>query len=342
MNTDKTNVWLSSGFICVYLCSSVVALFAHDPITTKVTWNKEVVRILTQRCLGCHREGGVAPMSLATYAEARPWAKAIKEEVLEQRMPPWHAAKGFGDFFNDRALTMLEKELLVDWVEGGAPKGDDKDLPKPTPGALTGKPDATSATVSKTAQWITGWEFHPASGAVEQAEFWMVAGGQRSYVGNWVPPEGRTNLPDDVGILFPAGARIVIEAHFRPGEEAPSPSGILDLYFAKKPPAHRMEYRRMACGSSPLNGGMRLLAVRPLASLEMTARLPDGQVEPLGLFREGKQVFKLTYRYRQPVALPRGASIDLRSAEGAASCAVEVSYIAVDSARATATRKHAE
>src|SRR5258707_13042274 len=111
MNADGRRLKrvLGFGLICVYLRLSAVALFAHEPITTKVTWNKEVVRILTQRCLGCHREGGVAPMSLARYDEARPWAKAIKEEVLEQRMPPWHAAKGFGDFSTDRALTMLEK-----------------------------------------------------------------------------------------------------------------------------------------------------------------------------------------------------------------------------------------
>ena len=82
---------------------------AHEPITTKVTFTKEIVRILQQRCLGCHQEGG-ASFSLASYAEARPWAKAMKEEVLEGRMPPWHAAKGAGVFRHDVSLTILEKE----------------------------------------------------------------------------------------------------------------------------------------------------------------------------------------------------------------------------------------
>src|SRR2546425_12062050 len=123
MNTGKS--------ASVFLVLAPVLAFAHDPITTKVTFNKEVIRILERRCLGCHREGGVAPMSLGTYAEARPWAKAIKEEILERRMPPWNAAKGFGEYENDRSLSQLETELLVDWVEGGAPKGDDKDIPKP-------------------------------------------------------------------------------------------------------------------------------------------------------------------------------------------------------------------
>lgn len=105
---------------------------AHEPITTKVRFNKEVIRVLQRSCLGCHRTGGAA-MSLATYEEARPWAKAIKEELLEKRMPPWHAVKGYGDFRNAPRLTQRDIDLIVNWVEGGAPKGDDKDLP---PGPL--------------------------------------------------------------------------------------------------------------------------------------------------------------------------------------------------------------
>ena len=102
---------------------------AHEIITTKITFNKEIVRILAKNCLGCHRAGGIAPMSLATYAEARPWAKAIKEEVLERRMPPWHAVSGYNEFANDRRLADREVDLITAWVDGGAPKGDDKDLP---------------------------------------------------------------------------------------------------------------------------------------------------------------------------------------------------------------------
>src|SRR5262249_17943424 len=92
-------------------------------------FNKEVIRILQRSCLGCHRPGGVA-FSLATYDEARPWAKAIKEEVLEKRMPPWHAVKGYGEFRNAPSFTQRDVDLLVNWVEGGAPRGDDKDLPE--------------------------------------------------------------------------------------------------------------------------------------------------------------------------------------------------------------------
>jgi hypothetical protein len=102
--------------------------YAHDPITTKLTWTREISRIVHKHCASCHREGGRA-MSLLTYEEARPWAKAIKEEVLERRMPPWGAVKGFGDFKNDISLSQEQMDLIANWVEGGAPEGDTKYLP---------------------------------------------------------------------------------------------------------------------------------------------------------------------------------------------------------------------
>jgi hypothetical protein len=102
---------------------------AHDVITTKITFSREISRLFAKRCLGCHRPGGPPPMSLAAYEEARPWAKAIKEEVLERRMPQWGAVKGFGAFANDGALTQEEVSLIAEWVEGGAPEGETKYLP---------------------------------------------------------------------------------------------------------------------------------------------------------------------------------------------------------------------
>lgn len=102
----------------------------HDIITTKVTFDREIIRLFNAHCISCHREGGTA-FSLATYKDARPWAKAIGEEVLQRRMPPWGGVKGFGDFRNDQGLTEEQLELIVDWEEGGAPEGEEKDLPAP-------------------------------------------------------------------------------------------------------------------------------------------------------------------------------------------------------------------
>jgi len=105
-----------------------VAAQAHEPITTKLTWTQEISRIIYKRCASCHHDGGTA-FSLMTYDEARPWAKAIREEVLERRMPPWGAVEGVGAFRDDPSLTPLEIEMLVSWVEGGAPEGDAIYLP---------------------------------------------------------------------------------------------------------------------------------------------------------------------------------------------------------------------
>jgi hypothetical protein len=100
----------------------------HDVITTNITWNREISRIFFDRCAVCHSEKGAA-FSMMTYAEARPWAVAIKEEVLSRRMPPWGAVKGFGEFRNDQGLTQEQLELITSWVEGGVPEGDPKNLP---------------------------------------------------------------------------------------------------------------------------------------------------------------------------------------------------------------------
>jgi hypothetical protein len=104
------------------------AASAHDIITTPVTWNREISRIFYSRCVACHREGGAA-FSLMEYREAFPWRTAIKEEILERRMPPWGAVKGFGDFRDDQALTPEQLELVTSWAQGGSPEGDAKDLP---------------------------------------------------------------------------------------------------------------------------------------------------------------------------------------------------------------------
>jgi hypothetical protein len=120
------------------LLAVCLTLSAHDIITTPITFDREILRIIYSRCASCHHDGGSA-FSLMTYAQARPWAVAIKEEVLSRRMPPWGAVKGFGDFLNEQALTPEQLELVTNWVEGGVPEGVEKDLP-PAPKWDSGQP----------------------------------------------------------------------------------------------------------------------------------------------------------------------------------------------------------
>jgi hypothetical protein len=128
--------------ITILLVALFPVLLAHDRVTTSITWNREISRIVYERCASCHNEKGTA-FSLMTYSEARPWAVAIKEEVLSRRMPPWGGVKGFGDFRNDQGLTQEQLELITDWVEGGVPEGKEKDLP---PKPKLSKPQAVKTS----------------------------------------------------------------------------------------------------------------------------------------------------------------------------------------------------
>jgi hypothetical protein len=158
-------------------------------------FNKEVIRILERNCLACHAPGKIkSDISLTTYEEARPWAKAIKEEVLEKRMAPFQAVKGYGSFVHDYALPQRDVELLISWIEGGAPRGEAKDYPKADVEKIIagkewglGKPDLilqpeaetriaaegpdetrcfALPTSLKEERWVNAVDFQPGAGAV--------------------------------------------------------------------------------------------------------------------------------------------------------------------------------
>ena len=95
------------------------------------TYSKDVAPIFREKCEACHRPGYIAPMSLQNYTESRPWARSIKNRVETRQMPPWHIdpAVGIQDFQNDRSLSQVEIDTIVRWVDGGAPQGNQADLP---------------------------------------------------------------------------------------------------------------------------------------------------------------------------------------------------------------------
>ena len=107
-------------------------LRAHDVSTTPITWNREVSRILYERCVSCHRPGS-ASFSLMTYQDVQPRAVEVRDAVLSRRMPPWGAVKGFGDFRNDQALTAEQIEIITDWVQDDTPKGNNPRMLPPVP-----------------------------------------------------------------------------------------------------------------------------------------------------------------------------------------------------------------
>ncbi len=95
------------------------------------TFTKDVAPIFQEKCTACHRPDSMAPMSLQTYAEARPWARDIRARVADRQMPPWQIDRtvGIQQFKNDRSLTDEQVDTIVRWIDGGAPQGDPKDMP---------------------------------------------------------------------------------------------------------------------------------------------------------------------------------------------------------------------
>jgi len=147
------------------------------------TFNKDVLPLLQKNCQGCHRTGEMAPMSLLTYSDARPWAKAIKQAVATKKMPPWFAEKGH--FANDRSLSQAQIDTLVAWADNGAPEGDAKDKPAPI-------------------TFPDGWNIKPDMIIEMPKDFHVAATGTINYQNIRV----KVNFPED---------RWVVAAEMRPG-----------------------------------------------------------------------------------------------------------------------------
>lgn len=92
------------------------------------TFSRDVAPIFYENCTSCHRPDHIAPMSLLTYKDARPWARSIAAAVRTGTMPPWHADPAIGEFRNERRLSDAQKATILRWVEAGAPEGDPRDL----------------------------------------------------------------------------------------------------------------------------------------------------------------------------------------------------------------------
>jgi hypothetical protein len=130
--------------LCALFLGAATGADNAPPPPGKTTFYKDVLPILQNNCQSCHRPGEVAPMSLMTYEDARPWAVAMKLAIVTKKMPPWYADAQYGHFSNERKLTPQEIRTLVSWVDGGAKPGDAKDAPPPVTfpdGWQIGKPD---------------------------------------------------------------------------------------------------------------------------------------------------------------------------------------------------------
>ena len=174
-----------------WMLALIGALFLPVSAAADVTFNKDVLPVLQKNCQTCHRPGEVAPMSLLTYKDARPWAKAIKTAVLMQRMPPWQVEPQYDHKFSNGArLTQAERDILAAWADTGAAEGDAKDTPAP-------------------AAFTDGWNLTPDMIVEMPAEFTVQATGTIEYQYMLV----KANFPEDVWVraaeMRPGNSKVV-------------------------------------------------------------------------------------------------------------------------------------
>jgi len=137
-----------SSLVAVITLASAGSALAQNAALPSPTFSTDVAPILYKNCTTCHRPGEIAPMSLLTFRDTRPWVKSIGTQVQKGTMPPWHADPAYGEFVNDRRLSASEKDTILRWVNAGAPEGDPKDLPAPpkyAEGWAIGEPDVVFA-----------------------------------------------------------------------------------------------------------------------------------------------------------------------------------------------------
>ncbi len=134
MHVTNTFRVLGATSLVVLSMAAITGRAQGPPVAaaaTAPTFSRDVAPILHKNCVSCHRPGEMAPMSLLTYAEARPWARAIGRKVSDGAMPPWLADAPDGTFANERRLTAAEKGIIGRWVAAGAPQGDPAEMPAP-------------------------------------------------------------------------------------------------------------------------------------------------------------------------------------------------------------------
>jgi hypothetical protein len=232
-------------------------------VDTNVTFTKDVAPIFYKNCTACHRPGEVAPMSLLTYKDARPWARAIREKVVEKQMPPWHADPRHGEWLNDRRMSQEAIDTIAKWVDGGAREGDPKDLPPApeyTEGWRIGKPDQTFSipeqavaadgvvsyqyltvpTNFKEDHWITAAEIRSTGHEVVHhvIVFVQEPGTTRAegrLLVGFAPGEQPTVFAPGFAKKVPAGSNLVFQVHYTPNGTAARDISTVGLIYAKTP-----------------------------------------------------------------------------------------------------------
>lgn len=252
-------------FVVLGVLAAAVPALAQTP-----TFAKDVAPIFYAKCVECHRPTMFAPMSLVKYEEARPWARSIRNRVATRTMPPWGADPAHGEFKNDPRLTDRQIETILAWVDAGAPKGDESDLP-PVPqfvdGWTIGQPDVVFEmkepfsipargtidyqyiripTNITEAKWIQAIEIKPQARAhVHHVIAFTVPSGAPmneggalgpGNIGGVTPNKPGVIFEPGVGRLLAANSDIVLQMHYTTNGEATTDKTQVGIVFARQEP----------------------------------------------------------------------------------------------------------
>jgi hypothetical protein len=256
----------SVGVILSAVLLAPVSAGAQTP-----TFAKDVAPIFYSKCVECHRPTMFAPMSLVKFDEARPWAKSIRNRVSTRTMPPWGADPTHGVFKNDPRLTDKEISTILAWVDGGAPKGDDKDMPAMpsfTDGWTIGEPDAVfemkeAYQIPATgvieyqyiripmnipeAKWLAAIEIKPQARAhVHHVLAYTQPAGTPineagalgpGNIGGVTPNKPGVIFDPGVGRLLDANSDLILQMHYTTNGEAALDKTVVGLKFLKEAPS---------------------------------------------------------------------------------------------------------
>ena len=236
----------------------------RQPGKGEVTYSRSIARILRDRCITCHRSGEIAPFSLTTYQQAAGWAETIGEVVRDGRMPPWHASPEYGTFRNEARLTDEEKRLIAAWVADGEPEGDVSvgleppeladgwripkpdlvvELPRPVEVPARGALPYQYFTIDPQLDhdvWVRASQVRPGNPAVlHHLVVFVLPPGTRGinpvdadFLAAYSPGMPPRELPAGTAKVVPAGARLLIQAHYTPRGTPQTDRSIIGFTFA--------------------------------------------------------------------------------------------------------------
>jgi len=266
------------ALVAALVSGGAPAAFAQTPAPARQpTFTKDVAPILQRSCQNCHRPGSIAPMSLLTYEDARPWARSMKNRVSQRQMPPWHVDPTIGirKFKDDPSLSDAEVATIVGWVDAGAPRGNPADMPPPrvfddSDRWHIGKPDlivslpAENTIEPQSSDWwadfvsdsgltedryIKAIEAKPSAGAsrvVHHAVMFLVDPDNNNPMGGvlneYAVGKNGDVYPDGAGRLMKAGSKVRFNMHYHSVGEAIKDRTSLGIVFYPKGyvPKHQM------------------------------------------------------------------------------------------------------